>query len=1188
MSRVRRSCVRFLAVLVVLAGAVLAPGASAETYDLILRAYCPYGSNCGHASLYAYRSYMKEAVQELNTVWEVTGISFRPQIYDPVWTLPGADDYEKVVCGDDPATQFNELTYFDNWRQNVASKSPSAISVVLNQQEWLSCSQLPINSPQPWWEHYGIRAFAGPVSPSWLGMVLAHELGHHFCLCHIFGWNASTNSFMDTADYSSSTDGGLDWDGDDDGACQVSDTSPDPGEPEPYLDATGQPAPGADRDVSNLFIEDHEWCVPTVLKGPNAIDQGSPHASRCSLHCWREVGGYPEPLSLPQAGISPADAMTMSYHDQQCAGPYVVNGVRYEGIPNLPGGSVNKIHLCRSAYRQDLVDVCASRGGDSDHDGICDQDDNCPSIKNTDQKNSDYDPQGDVCDPDPFQKLTLNGLDPTVDLDGDGLATLVDMDIDGDHCPNVSDQHPNAGFIPVGSHYDAPCGFGIEIVYSYEGLDSDGDGVRDCADYDDDNDGICDEGGPLPGGQKGVPAGGCQPGPQGKDPCPTMPGTTGCQLTGGNGCPPQWTACVGDGCGDFFVKVVDPTNPTMFATFDWMRIVNRTIYLRPLPGRTLSESARVFAGYFYPPDPGIAGVAAPVDDTASSATSPGAAPAATAPAATAAAATPAAVPVEIWSRALNRRVAVVAEYPSDASVLGDAHVGDYLVLTPGDGSPDSPVMSTAATFAVGALPGIASPPDADGDGWPDGRDNCVNVPNESQADADGDGFGDACDADLDGDRMVTAADVDAVLECEGADLTLRPALSEPVEIRGMNRPEPAPFDVARALACRAMDLDGNGVVDAADTRLAQDAIGLPPGPSAYQPQVSACAPGVCDDGDPCTIDRCDPISGRCLHLAEACDDDNPCTSDTCDPADGTCTHAPVICDDGNACTEDACDEAYGTCRFTPVPDGAGCDDGSACTVRDTCLGGVCAGVPQVACDDGDPCTVDTCDPATGQCVSAPLSCDDGNPCTGDSCDSAGGGCVHHYAVIGWPCDDGDACTTGETCNADGQCAPAATVSCDDGNACTNDTCDPATGLCAHTATSCDDGDPCTVDACDPGTGQCVSGPGPAPDPPDAMYFMDPLALTWRTPVPGVHVNTYRGTIPATMLGSRRDPFDHVCFEAADLGGDGPGQSTDYDIPPVGEGFYYLLTTATACAEGPTGFDALGNAQVPPNPCLAPW
>jgi hypothetical protein len=38
-----------------------------------------------------------------------------------------------------------------------------------------------------------------------------------------------------------------------------------------------------------------------------------------------------------------------------------------------------------------------------------------------------------------------------------------------------------------------------------------------------------------------------------------------------------------------------------------------------------------------------------------------------------------------------------------------------------------------------------TPPDADGDGFPDATDNRPQVSNADQADADGDGIGDACD-----------------------------------------------------------------------------------------------------------------------------------------------------------------------------------------------------------------------------------------------------------------------------------------------------------------------------------------------------------------------------------------------------------------------------------------------------------
>jgi hypothetical protein len=54
------------------------------------------------------------------------------------------------------------------------------------------------------------------------------------------------------------------------------------------------------------------------------------------------------------------------------------------------------------------------------------------------------------------------------------------------------------------------------------------------------------------------------------------------------------------------------------------------------------------------------------------------------------------------------------------------------------------VRNTGAIFG-----GCTIPPDADGDGVPDGSDNCPAVFNPNQADCDGDGQGDACESDPD-------------------------------------------------------------------------------------------------------------------------------------------------------------------------------------------------------------------------------------------------------------------------------------------------------------------------------------------------------------------------------------------------------------------------------------------------------
>ena len=138
---------------------------------------------------------------------------------------------------------------------------------------------------------------------------------------------------------------------------------------------------------------------------------------------------------------------------------------------------------------------------------------------------------------------------------------------------------------------------------------------------------------------------------------------------------------------------------------------------------------------------------------------------------------------------------------------------------------------------------------------------------------------------------------------------------------------------------------GNGIVASTGTvQLTLDAHGTP---SATQTDAftatvtlggnSSCTFNVtvsdCDDGDACTTDSCDPLTG-CQHTAVDCDDGNACTTDSCDPATG-CQHTTVDCDDGDACTTDTCDPVTG-CQHT-----------------------------QVDCDDGDPNTTDGCDPLTG-------------------------------------------------------------------------------------------------------------------------------------------------------------------------------------------------------------------------------
>ncbi|MBI5608529.1 MAG: SUMF1/EgtB/PvdO family nonheme iron enzyme [Deltaproteobacteria bacterium] len=280
-----------------------------------------------------------------------------------------------------------------------------------------------------------------------------------------------------------------------------------------------------------------------------------------------------------------------------------------------------------------------------------------------------------------------------------------------------------------------------------------------------------------------------------------------------------------------------------------------------------------------------------------------------------------------------------------------------------------------------------------------------------------------------------------------------------------------------------------------------------------------CESAGCNDGNPCTQDKCVPAKG-CQHTpltSGTCQDGDPCTQgDAC--AAGVCQGGPALdCDDHNLCTQDSCAAGLG-CQHTAT--GGACDDGSACTKNDLCHQGVCTSFDTVACDDGNPCTLDGCDFKSGcvhqeagpvpcsdgdgctladvcqgsLCAGKAANCDDNNPCTSDGCDK-NLGCSHQAAPGG--CDDADACTAGDTCKA-GNCKGKPVV-CSDDNPCTNDDCYAGSGCqfdllpgstpcqdgdacvedkhcqngkCQGSPLICADGNPCTTDSCAPDKG-CV-------------------------------------------------------------------------------------------------------------------
>jgi hypothetical protein len=152
---------------------------------------------------------------------------------------------------------------------------------------------------------------------------------------------------------------------------------------------------------------------------------------------------------------------------------------------------------------------------------------------------------------------------------------------------------------------------------------------------------------------------------------------------------------------------------------------------------------------------------------------------------------------------------------------------------------------------------------------------------------------------------------------------------------------------------------------------------------------------------------------------------------------------PTECTPRQSCEIARFDPARGECVRESRPDGAQCDDNSACTEDDRCSLGACVG-RAVTCADNVECTIDACNPQRG-CVFEPVDtrCLDDNPCTADACvPSTGcsntvlpdgtpcgafscetfsacvfGACITSPTPDGFPCEDGDLCTQGDSCQS---------------------------------------------------------------------------------------------------------------------------------------------------------------------------
>lgn len=174
-------------------------------------------------------------------------------------------------------------------------------------------------------------------------------------------------------------------------------------------DDTGTPLYTDEMPVTEQYENEDYYAEPTCFALPVNDDLNTPYLYyEVTLLDWPGNYGTATPNTVISGVLTPQDIMD-NFDGDDSVDPEHLRFL----CDDTPGGE----------------DPCAGKGGDTDGDGICDDDDNCPFDANQYQEDTDNDGIGNVCDDTPGgdEPCTSKGGDS----DEDGICD------DDDNCPNT-------------------------------------------------------------------------------------------------------------------------------------------------------------------------------------------------------------------------------------------------------------------------------------------------------------------------------------------------------------------------------------------------------------------------------------------------------------------------------------------------------------------------------------------------------------------------------------------------------------------------------------------------------------------------------------------------------------------------------------------------------------------------------